>query len=128
MTNPAYNDKLAKHLGAEIIEVKDAYAKVKLKITENFLNGVDLAHGGVMFSLADFAFALAANTTGETGLAIQANINYIKPGKLDDELFAEVKEDSRSRRLGNYSGKIYNQHQEILAHFSSIAYYKNPKK
>ena len=128
MENPAYKDKLAKFLGAEIVEVKGSYAKVKLKVTENFLNGVDLAHGGAMFSLADFAFALAANSTGETGLAIQANINYIKAGKLGDDLFAEIREDSRSRRLGNYSGKIYNQHQETLAHFSAIAYYKNPKK
>ncbi|MBF0523241.1 MAG: PaaI family thioesterase [Candidatus Omnitrophica bacterium] len=126
--NFAFNDQFAPHLGMEYLDVKDGYSKVKLKVQDHFLNGAGTVHGGVIFSLADYAFALAANTSGEMGLAIHGDINFIKPGMPGDELIAEVKLDSRSRRLGNYSGTISNQNKEPLAYFHAIAYFKKPKK
>ena len=125
--NFALKDQFAKHLGAKILEIKDGYAKVQLKIQKHFLNGVDTTHGGVLFSLADYAFALAANTSGEIGVAINANIQFIKPAFEGDEIVAEAKMFSRSKRLGTFSGSIINQKKEILAHFNATAYYKAPK-
>ncbi len=82
------NDKFAKHLGMQIVEVAKGYAKTKLTIQQDFLNGLDFAHGGVIFSLADYAFALASNTPEESGLAISANIHFIKPAVVKEEIFA----------------------------------------
>ncbi len=128
MENLGLKDRFAKHLGAEVIEEKAGYAKVKLQVQKHFLNGLEIVHGGVIFSLADYAFALASNATGETGVALNANINYIKAGLPADTLFAEIKEVSRSRQVGTYIGTVTNQEGKILAQFQSLAFYKNPKK
>jgi len=52
-------DRFAEYVGIELIELSAGKAKVQLKIEKKHLNGVDLVHGGTIFSLADFAFAVA---------------------------------------------------------------------
>lgn len=117
-------DKFAKHLGIAIAERRPGYARISLKVQEHFLNGLNFAHGGVIFSAADYAFALASNTSGESALGINASINFIKAASLGDELVAEVKEVSRGRRLGTYQGTVTNQNGDVLAQFQSMAYIK----
>lgn len=121
------NDKFAKHLGMQIVEVAKGYAKTKLTIQQDFLNGLDLAHGGVIFSLVDYAFALASNTPEESGLAISADIHFIKPAVVKEEIFAQVREVSRSRKLGTYQGTVTNQDGAILAQFQAMAYLKEKR-
>ncbi len=123
--NLALKDHFAKHLNAQVIDVQDGYARVKLVVRPEFLNGAGLAHGGVIFSLADYAFALAANSGGGMGLGINADIHFIKPAQVGQEIFAEVREVSRSRRLGTYHGNITNDQGDILAQFQSMAYFKS---
>lgn len=125
--NVAKKDQFSKHLEFEIVQVSSGYAQVKTKVKPYFLNGVEIVHGGVIFSLADYAFALASNTTNETGVAINAHIQFIKPACLGDELQAESKMISRSRRLGTFLGCVMNQKKDILAQFQAMAYFKNPK-
>jgi len=123
--NVALKDRFAKHLNAKIVEVKPGCAKVKLVVQKEFLNGAELAHGGVIFSLADYAFALAANADGSMGLGINADIHFIKSARSGEEIFAEVQEVSRSRRLGTYHGSITNAAGDILAQFQSMSYFKS---
>ena len=118
------NDRFARHLHAEILEVGEGHAKAKLKIRQEFLNGLDVVHGGVIFSLADYTFALAVNNPEETGLAINVSINFIKSAHLGDEILAQVKQVSRSRRLGTYQGFVTNQNNDTLAQFQAMAYLK----
>jgi acyl-CoA thioesterase len=128
MDNVARQDQFAKHLKAEIIEVTPGYAKVKMAVQEYFLNGVKTVHGGVLFSLADFAFALASNTSGETGVAINVNIQFMKAAFLGDELVAEARLMSRSKRLGSFIGEVVNQDQKKIAQFQAMAFFKDPQK
>jgi len=125
MDSNVLKDKFAKHLGAQIVEVSKGYAKTKLVIQQDFLNGLDVAHGGLIFSLADYAFALASNTKEESALAISANIYFVKSAVLKEEIFAEVREVSRSRKLGTYQGAVTTQNGEILAQFQAMAYLKH---
>ena len=71
-------DQFAKYVGIELMEASAGKAKVRLKIKEHHLNGVNLVHGGAIFSLADFAFAVASNSHGTMALGINANISYVK--------------------------------------------------
>ncbi len=128
MESNVLKDQFAKHIQAEIVEVGKGAAKARLKIRENCLNGLNVAHGGVIFSLVDYAFALASNTPEETGLAISASINFIKPAALGEEIVAEVREVSRSRRLGTYRGTVTNQRRDVLAQFQAMAYLKAKEK
>ena len=128
MHSPALKDKFAKHLGAQIIECSRGYAKTRIVIQKDFLNGLDVAHGGVIFTLIDYAFALASNTQEESGLAINANIHFIKTAALNEEITAEIKEISRSRKLGTYQGVVTNQSGDILAQFQAMAYLKKTQE
>ena len=128
MEQAVLNDQFAKHLQIEILETRRGYAKVRLKVQPHFLNGLQFAHGGVVFSVADYAFALASNTQDETALGINSSINFIKASRLGDDLVAEVSEVSRSRRLGTYQGTVTDQNGVILAQFQAIAYLKRIKE
>lgn len=80
-----------------------------------------------MFSLADYTFALAANTSEEIGIAIEANIQFIKPALEGDVVLAEARMVSRSKRLGTFTVTLTNSKNEILAYFTAMAYFKSPK-
>ncbi|HEY5556742.1 PaaI family thioesterase [Acetobacterium sp.] len=118
------NDRFAAYLGIELVEVEDGYAVVKMEITDDHLNGVNTVQGGVIFTLADFAFAAASNAKGLVTVGINANIAYFKPpkGKL---LIAEAKEIASSRKLCNYSVDIFDEDKDIIARFNATGYKRN---
>lgn len=74
-------DRFAKYLGIELVEVSEGKARVRLKIRQEYLNGVDLVHGGAIFALADFAFAVASNSHGTIALGVNANTLYLKAAR-----------------------------------------------
>lgn len=118
------NDRFAAYLGIEIVAVDDDYAVVKMKITDDHLNGINIVQGGVIFTLADFAFAVASNEKGLVTVGINANISYFKPpkGKL---LTAEAKKISSSKKLCNYSVDIFDESKDLIARFNATGYIKN---
>jgi len=122
--NPALNDRFAAHLGMEVVSSGQDHAKVRLTVGPQFLNGAHMAHGGLIFTVADYAFALAANSGDASGLGINANIQYIKPGQSGDALFAEARLVSRGRRIGAYQISVTNQDGDLLAVVQSMAYFK----
>ena len=125
--SPALRDQFAKHLEIETVSWQEGAAKVRLVFKPYFLNGAGIIHGGVIFSLADYAFALAANSPSETDLAVNASINFIKAARPGDELFAEAKLISRSRRLGTYQITVTDQNGVVLALAQSMAYLKQAR-
>ncbi|MBP8042627.1 MAG: PaaI family thioesterase, partial [Bacteroidales bacterium] len=71
-------DRFARLLGIELLEVSEGKAISKMEIRDEHLNGVDIAQGGAIFTLADFTLAAAANSHGTVAVVINANINFIK--------------------------------------------------
>jgi len=122
--NPALKDTFARHLGIETLSFKDGYAKVRLAVRPEFLNGAGLVHGGLIFTLADYAFALAANAGEAPGLGINAGIQFTRAGQPGDELFAEAELVSKSKKLGTYRIVVTNQEGAVLASVQAMAYFK----
>jgi acyl-CoA thioesterase len=108
-------------LGIQVVEVKDGYAKLSLKITKNHTNSLGAAHGGAIFALADCAFAEASNFGENVAVAIQVNINFLKPAFEGDTLTAEAVRVSEGKTLGLYHVTICNQDKKI-AFFSGLAF------
>ena len=119
-------DKLAKYLGMELLEVTAGGAKVRMEIREYHLNGVRTVHGGAIFALADFAFAAASNSHGDVSVAIQTSITFIKAATAG-VLYAEAKETSRNPKLGTYQVDVRDQQGELIASFQGLAYRKKDK-
>ena len=119
------NDKLAKFLDFNIEEVKLGYAKVSVVIKEKHLNGANVAHGGVIFSLADYAFAIASNSHGNLALSINSSISIINGAKENDKLIAIAKEVSKNHKLGVYEVLVIDSKGKKIALFQGMVYIKN---
>ena len=72
------NDKFAKLVGIKLLEVSEGYAKAELTLEDMHLNGLGIAHGGAIFTLADLVFAAASNSRGADAVAININISYFQ--------------------------------------------------
>ena len=81
------SDKFSQWLGIEIVEIKQGYCKLKMKVREEMTNGFGIAHGGICFSIADTALAFAANSHNIKSLSIETSISLIKKVKADDIIF-----------------------------------------
>ncbi|NIA20333.1 MAG: hotdog fold thioesterase [Xanthomonadaceae bacterium] len=116
-------DQFAKYVGLELLEAAEGKAKVRLKIKEHHLNGVNLVHGGAIFSLADFAFAVASNSHGTLALGINANISYVK-ASFGGILIANAIEVARNSKLATYQINITNEKGDLIAIFQGTVYRK----
>jgi acyl-CoA thioesterase len=87
------------------------------------INGVGLVHGGALFTLADFAFAAAANSHVEVAVAINASISYLK-GIKTGTLYAEAEEISNSRKISVYTIKVTDEAGRLIAMYQGMAYKK----
>lgn len=108
-------------LGIEILEVKDGYAKLTMKIKKEHTNGLDFTHGGVIFSFADCAFAEASNFGDNVAMAVQVSINFLRPTKEGDILTAEANRVSEGKTFGLYQITVHKEDKPI-ALFSGLAY------
>lgn len=116
-------DTFSQWLGVEVMEVKEGFAKIKMTIRKDMLNGHLVAHGGISFSLADSAFAFASNSHGQKAVSIETSINHIKPLFEGDELIATAEKESTSRSLGQYIVRV-TRNNELVALFKGVVFRK----
>ncbi|GAA4743141.1 hydroxyphenylacetyl-CoA thioesterase PaaI [Sphingomonas daechungensis] len=86
--------------GIEIEEAREGYVRLRMTLRDDMLNGHGIAHGGMVFSLADTAFAYVCNGGNERTVAAQANIVFLDAAKAGETLIAEAEEISRVGRSG----------------------------
>jgi acyl-CoA thioesterase len=118
-------DHFAEALGIQLLEAKDGYAKVTMKIEKNHTNALGFAHGGAIFSVADYAFAHACNFGNNVAVALQVSINFLKPTVEGDTLTAEATRVSEGKTTGLYHVTVKSR-DKLVAFFSGLAYKKEP--
>lgn len=117
-------DRFAAHAGIEVVKVSDGYCLCRMKVEDKHLNAVNVVQGGAIFTLADYAFAIASNSRGQIALAVHADISFIA-GRSSGILYAEACETADPRRLGFYEVKVTDQDDETVARFTGMVYRKN---
>jgi len=110
-------DRASQHLGMKVVEVKPGRARVTMRVTTDMVNGHEVCHGGLVFTLADSAFAFSCNTYDRSTVAAAASIDFLAPAHAGDELTATASEQWRSRRAGLYEVVVTNQKGERIALF-----------
>ncbi len=110
-------DLASQSLGIEIDEVAPGRATTRMSVTKEMVNGHDVCHGGYVFLLADTAFAFACNTYGAATVAAGAEIVFVAPARLGDDLIAEGAERVRYGRSGVYDITVRRPDGEIVAEF-----------
>ena len=115
-------DHFAEYIGAQLVEVREGYARAELTVEDRHLNGAGVCQGGVLFTLADLAFAAVANSHGILSVGVQNSISYIKSAQLGDRLSAECFEQVNHHKLPYCDVRITNQQGEVLACVTGLAY------
>lgn len=118
------NDRYAALTGIELLESKPGYCKARLKIEDKHMNAANVVQGGAIFTLADFAFAVASNSRGQLALAINANITFLK-GKSKGILYAVASEIADPKKIGAYNVLISDENNAVIAQFNGLVYRKN---
>ena len=111
------NDNASHALGITIDVTTAGAASARMTIRDDMVNGIDVCHGGLVFALADTAFAFACNAYNRQTFAASCHIDFLRPAVLGDELLAIASEDHRGRRSSHYTVKIKNQRDEPVALF-----------
>jgi acyl-CoA thioesterase len=109
-------DGASKHLGMELLSVAPGCASVALSVQQQHTNGFGIAHGGVVFALADTAFAFACNYDGRTTVGAHCSISFLRPGRVGERLIAVAQEVYRAKRSGLYDVRITSE-DAIVAEF-----------
>ncbi len=100
-------DGASRALGIELLSAEAGAATVRMRVSAEMVNGHDIAHGGYVFLVADTAFACACNSHGPVTVAAAADITFVEPARLGDELVAVATERTRFGRSGIYDVTVF---------------------
>lgn len=117
-------DRFAAQAGIELLEVREGYARARMKLGPSHLNGVDIVQGGAVFTLADLAFAAAANSHGEVAVAVDVSISFLRAAS-EGTLFAEATEVSRTKKLSTCLVRVTDDAGALVALFKGTAFQKS---
>ncbi|MFJ1791312.1 hydroxyphenylacetyl-CoA thioesterase PaaI [Kitasatospora griseola] len=110
-------DRACQGAGITLDEVTGGRAVARMKVTEEMSNAHGIGHGGYVFLLADAAFSYACNSYGPVALAQGAQVTFLAPAQLGDELVAEATERTRSGRQGVYDVTVRTTAGTVVAEF-----------
>lgn len=110
-------DRCSKWLGMTLEEIRPGYARMRMPVRPEFLNGLGICHGGLMFTLADSTFAFACNSYNIPAVAAGCSIEFLAPVEGDDVLTAEAVEQALNGRHGVYDIRLTNQAGKVVAVF-----------
>ena len=99
-------DNATHALGMELISIEPGRAVMRMKVRSDMVNGHHICHGGLIFTLADSAFAYACNSYNLNTVASACSIDFLAPGRQGDVLEATAVERSTSGRTGVYDVEV----------------------
>ncbi len=110
-------DRASQSLGMRIESVEVGKAVMTMTVTPEMVNGLEVCHGGFLFTLADSAMAFASNAANSRAFASQAEIDFVNPASLGTELTATATQIVERGRLGVHDVTIRDEHHETIAVF-----------
>jgi len=116
-------DRFAAMCGMEIEEISKGYARTSMVVEDRHLNGVDIAQGGAIFTLADLAFACASNSHGPVAVSINISMSFLKAVREGETLVAEAREVSLHRKIAVYEMEVRSK-DDLVAKLSGTVYRK----
>ena len=115
-------DRAAQALGIQIQAIRPGFAVLSMKVRSDMVNGHHICHGGMIFTLADTAFAYACNSYNKNTVASACNIDFLAPGREGAMLTAEAQEQSLSGRTGVYDVTVRDDSGRVIALFRGKSY------
>ena len=110
-------DRAAQALGMQLVQVQPGRATLSMPVRADMVNGHHICHGGMIFSLADTAFAYACNNGNHNTVASACQIDFLAPAHEGDTLIASASEQAASGRAGAYDVSVHRSDGQLLALF-----------
>jgi acyl-CoA thioesterase len=120
------HDQYAAHSNIELLTAGPGHATAKMVLQPHHLNALKTVHGGAIFTLADFTFAVACNSHGTLAVALEASIVFMKAATTGT-LWAAAREVSKNFKVGLYVIEIKDDAGDLVAQFQGVAYRKKDK-
>jgi acyl-CoA thioesterase len=110
-------DRASEALGMTVVMSEPGHSVVTMIVRDDMLNGYAITHGGLVFALADTAFAIACNDSDQVTVSAGAEITFLKPTELGQLLTATAVLRSRSGRSGIYDVQVTDADGQVVAEF-----------
>jgi acyl-CoA thioesterase len=112
--SPALRERIAadpygRSLGIELLDVGPGYCRAALMLEPHMVNFHGSPHGGVIFSLADFAFGGACNGHGDPAVALTVTIQFHSAARVGRRLLGEARETRQGKRAGFYAMTVSDE-------------------
>jgi len=107
--------------GVEIEEAREGYARISMTVRADMLNGHGIAHGGIVFALADTAFAYVCNGRNLRSVAAQAGIVFLDQARQGEVLVAEAREQALVGRSGVTHVAVRTADGRAIAEFTGFS-------
>lgn len=117
-------DRFARQLGIEMLALTPGSCRAAMPVAPYMVNGLGMTHGAAIFTLADFAFASACNSYGQTAVALSMDIHFLASPPPGTRLIAEASEVHCGRRTGLYRMTVSDETGTIIAEVHGMAYRK----
>lgn len=111
------NDAFSRWMNLEVKEIGLGFCTLTCVVSPEMLNGFQILHGGITFSLSDSALAFASNSYGFKCVSIETSISHLKSVKVTDLLTVHCSEIHRGKSIGVYSVLIRNQEDIVVSYF-----------
>lgn len=111
------DDRSSQAMGMQIDRIAAGEAQLSMTVRADMINGNDICHGGIMFMLADSAFAFACNGYNQKAVAHHCSVTFIAPAFEGDRLTAVAQEQHRAGRSGIYDATVTRQDGTVVAEF-----------
>lgn len=115
-------DAFSRWLGLEVSDLAPGRCACAMTVRPEMVNGFGVAHGGIVFALADSALAFASNSHGRVALSIENSVRYPAPVRPGDTLVARAVEVHVTNRLGFYTVTVTNQDGIEVGLFTGTVY------
>jgi acyl-CoA thioesterase len=99
-------DEASRALGMVLEEIAPGTARLSMSVRGDMINGHDLCHGGLIFTLADSALAFASNARNQVTVAAAAEIQFVSPARKGETLVAVAHERASMGRSGIYDIEV----------------------
>jgi acyl-CoA thioesterase len=115
-------DRAAQQLGIALETIAPGAAVCRMTVRDDMVQGHGTCHGGIVFTLADTAFAYACNAYNRVTVALGAEIAFLAPACAGEVLTARAHERSRAGRTGIYDVEVSNGAGALVALFRGTSY------
>jgi acyl-CoA thioesterase len=119
-------DPMARHLGIEVLEVKENFARLALEVKADYLNALGRAHGITIYALADQAIAVASNSSGDSAMVLESKINFLNGVAEGTRLEAVARPVEKKRTIGLWNVEIRSAEDgTLVATCQGMTYHKS---